>query len=171
MTIRLEPLSLDHLDGVMTWVNDPEVTFYFARIGEPITRAAERTYLEGLLASTTDRVWSIFDDDAYLGQIGLSNLYWPARNGRLGVMLARHAWGRGVAKQAAKLLLTEAFGALNLHKVWLIVRSDNAKGLGLWTGVGFRCEGILRDEYHVHDRFYDMVRLAMVRSDWDAGPG
>ena len=48
------------------------------------------------------------------------------------------------------------------------MRSDNAKGLGLWTAVGFRCEGILRDEYYVQGRFHDMVRLAMVRSDWAA---
>ncbi len=167
-SLRLEPLSLDHLDGVMEWVNDPEVTFYFARIGQPITRDEERIFLERLIASPTDRVFSIFEGQSYLGQIGLSHIYWPARNGRLGVMLARHAWGRGVAARAAALFLAEAFGPLEIHKVWAIVRSDNAKGLSLWTKVGFRCEGILRDEYFVQGRFHDMVRLAMVRSDWEA---
>ena len=41
MDLRLEPLSLQHLDGIMTWVNDPEVTFYFARLGQEITREEE----------------------------------------------------------------------------------------------------------------------------------
>ena len=40
MTLRLEPLSLEHLDGIMTWVNDPG-DFYFARLGKDITREEE----------------------------------------------------------------------------------------------------------------------------------
>ena len=166
--IRLVPLSLEHLDGVMTWVNDPEVTFYFARLGEPITREAEAAFLERLIASKNDLIFSVFDGKEYLGQVGISQIYWPARNGRMAVMLARHAWGRGVAKAAGRLLLREAFETHDLHKIWIILRSDNAKGLHIWTQVGFRCEGILRDEYFSVGRFHDMVRLAMLRSDWAA---
>ena len=166
--LRLVPLSLEHLDGVMSWVNDPDVTFYFARLGDPITRDEEAAYLQRLIASDTDRVWSLFQGEDYVGQIGLSQIYWPARNGRVGIMLPRHAWGRGIATGAARLLLAEAFGPLDLHKLWLILRSDNAKGLHLWTQAGFRCEGILREEYRSAGRFHDMVRLAMLRHDWQA---
>ena len=137
-SIRLEPLSLDHLDGIMTWVNDPEVTFYFAGLGkQAITREAEAAYVERLLASPTDRVFSIVGDTGYLGQIGLSKIYWPARNGRLGIMLPRYAQGRGVGKVAAYLLLQRAFGQLNMHKVWVIIRSDNPKGCRFGRSWGF----------------------------------
>ncbi len=163
--LRLEPLDLDHLDGIMTWVNDPEVTFYFARHGVEITRDEEAAYIERLIESETDRIYSLFDTSGYLGQIGLSQIYWPARNGRLGIMLPRTSWGRGIASAAARLLLREAFDTMDLRKIWLIVRSDNAKGLHLWTKVGFRCEGILRDEYFSRDQFYDMVRLACLAQD------
>jgi len=164
--LRLEPLSLDHLDGIMTWVNDPEVTFYFAELGREITREEEAAYVEKLIASKTDRVFSIFGPDGYLGQIGLAKIYWPARNGRLGIMLPRHAQGRGVASAAGRLLLRTAFSDLGMHKVWAIIRSDNPRGLYLWTQLGFRCEGVLRDEYFVQDRFYDMVRLACTEADF-----
>lgn len=190
--VRLEPLALEHLDGIMTWVNDPEVTFYFARAGEPITREAEARYVSGLMGSATDRIYSIFvdaplppprvplADDAprppqtvpgYVGQIGLSQIYWPARNGRLGIMLPRYAWGRGVAQAAGRALLEVAFGELELNKVWLIVRSSNAKSLHLWTKVGFSCEGVLREEYFSQGRYHDMMRLSILAREHRAARG
>ncbi len=163
--IRLEPLSLDHIDGIMTWVNDPEVTFYFARLGLEISRDEELNILRGLLESKTDIIYSIFDGDEYVGQIGLSQIYWPAKNARLGAMLCRHAWGRGIIKKAARLILDKAFNDHELHKVWLIVRGDNAKGRHIWSSMGFQEEGMLRDEYFVNGRYYHMVRYGLLDTD------
>jgi len=163
--LRLEPLSVDHLDHIMTWVNDPAVTFYFARLGAEITREEEREMVARLVASETDHIFSIFEGETYLGQIGISKIYWPAKNGRIGIMLPRHAWGRGVAKAAARRLMERAFGPLGLHKLWVIIRADNHKSLHLWESLGFQREGRLREEYYVNDRYYDMVRLARLAHD------
>jgi diamine N-acetyltransferase len=163
--LHLEPLSLAHLDGIMTWVNDPAVTFYFARLGATISREEERIMVERLMASETDHIFSIFEGETYLGQIGISKIYWPAKNGRIGIMLSRQAWGRGVAKAATRLLMAKAFGPLGLHKLWVIIRADNEKSLHLWESLGFQREGHLRDEYYVNDRYYDMVRLARLAHD------
>jgi len=149
----------------MTWINDPEVTFYFARMGQDITRAEEEKVIQKLITSETDLMYSIFEDDAYVGQIGLSQIYWPARNGRLGAMLCRAAWGRGIIQRAAELILDAAFGEHALHKVWLIVRADNEKGRHIWSTLGFKQEGVLRDEYRVHGRYYDMVRYGLLKAD------
>ena len=163
--IRLVPLSLDHLDGIMSWVNDPEVTFYFARLGREISRAEEEAIVRRLIDSETDIIYSIFEEDEYVGQIGLSQIYWPAKNARMGAMLCRKAWGRGIVKRAAQALLARAFQQHGLHKVWLIVRADNEKGRHIWSSLGFTQEGMLRDEYFVHDQFYDMVRFGLLKTD------
>ena len=143
-------------------IRDP---FYFARLGQEITREEEAEVVQKLIASKTDIVFSIFEGEEYLGQIGLSQIYWPARNGRLGIMLCRHAWGRDVARRAAKSLLDYAFGPAGLHKVWLIVRSDNAKGRYIWSSIGFTEEGLLREEYFVQEKYHDMVRYGLLESD------
>ena len=164
--IRLEPLALEHIDGIMTWINDPEVTFYFARLGRKISRSEETRIVRGLIDSKTDRIFSIFEGESYVGQIGLSQIYWPAKNGRIGIMLRRNAWGRRIGRQAAHLLLRRAFGELGLHKVWLIVRSDNEKGRKIWSSIGFREEGILRDEYFVNETYFDMVRFGLLAHEY-----
>ena len=158
---------MNHLDGVMEWVNDPDVSFYFARGQDPITREEEARFLRDLVDSKADLTWSIFDGDEYLGQIGLNKIYWPARTARLGINLKRSAWGKGIAKEAARLCFQKAFLTHNLNKIWIIIRVGNGKGLNLWTQVGFRCEGILREEYYSRGQFHDMVRMAMLKSDWD----
>ena len=160
--LRLVPLTMEHLPLVMTWVNDHEVMQYFAARQTDITEEEERRYLETLLASRSDRVWSIFDGDAYVGQCSINQIYWPALNGRLFVVIRREHQGRRLGPRAVELLLERAWSELGLHKVWLIVRRDNRGALAMYTRLGFDFEGVLRDEYFVQGAFHDMVRMSVI---------
>jgi diamine N-acetyltransferase len=162
-SIRLEPLSLDHLGHVMSWVNDHEVMQYFASHQRDITEDEERVYLEGLLASKNDRAYSVFDGDAYVGQCSINQIYWPAKNGRLFVVITKAAQNKGHGPAAVKALLDVAFGELDLHKIWLIVRRDNRAAQAMYLKLGFDFEGVLTDEYCVSGRYFDMVRMSAVR--------
>lgn len=163
MTIRLVPLSLDHLPHVMTWVNDREVMQYFANRQTKIDEAEERRYLESLIASKNDRAWSVFDDETYVGQCSVNQIYWPARNGRLFVVVRREMQGRGHGPAAVRELLRKVWEELDLHKVWLIVRRDNRAAQAMYLKLGFDFEGLLRDEYRVNGTFFDMVRMGALR--------
>lgn len=158
--LRLVPLSVDHLPHVMTWVNDPEVTEYFANRQAPIDPEDERKYLEGLTSSPNDRAFSIFDGDDYVGQCSINQIYWPAGNGRLFIAVRRERQGRGYGSAALRRLVELGFGELGLHKLWLIVRRENRRSQALYLRLGFDFEGVLRDEYRVAGRYHDMVRMA-----------
>jgi len=160
MPLHLEPLSLDHLPHVMTWVNDREVMQYFANRQTDITELDEATYIEGLLASKQERVYSVFDDEVYVGQVSLNQIYWPAKNARLFVVVRRELQGRGYGTSAVERIVEKAFGELGLRKIWLIVRKDNRHAQAMYLKLGFDFEGVLRDEYCVNGVYYDMVRMA-----------
>lgn len=162
MDLRLEPLSVVHVPHVMTWVNDREVMHYFANRQVDIDEAEERVYVEKLARSPNDRAFSLFDGDTYVGQVSLNQIYWPARNARLFVVIRRDMQGRGYGTKAVRALLAEAFGALALRKVWLIVRKDNRHAQAMYLRLGFDFEGVLRDEYAVNGTYYDMVRMAVL---------
>ena len=66
------------------------MTFYFARLGKDITREEEADIVSKLIGQT-DLIYSIFENDRYVGQIGLSEIYWPAQTGA-----RRHALSLGV---------------------------------------------------------------------------
>lgn len=167
MALRLEPLAVAHVPHVMTWVNDREVMQYFANRQTAIHEDEERAYVNALVASPNDRVYSVFDDaaglsdeEAYVGQTSLNQIYWPAKNARLFVVIRKAMQGRGHGPAAVSAICDRAFGELGLRKVWLIVRKDNRSAQAMYLRLGFDFEGVLRDEYAVGDRYFDMVRMA-----------
>jgi diamine N-acetyltransferase len=147
----------------MTWVNDAEVMQYFANRQAPITEDEEARYLRALLASPNDRAFSVFDGDRYVGQCSVNAIYWPARNGRLFVVVRREMQGRGYGPAAVRALLEVAWQQLGLHKVWLIVRRANRAAQAMYLKLGFDFEGVLQDEYYVNGSFHDMVRMSILR--------
>ena len=161
--LRLVPLAVDHLPHVMTWVNDREVMQYFANRQEVIGEAEERAYLAALAASLNDRAYSVFHGDDYVGQCSINQIYWPAKNGRLFVVVRREMQGRGHGPAAVRRLLELAWHDLGLRKVWLVVRRDNRSAQAMYLKLGFDFEGVLRDEYCVGGRWFDMVRMSIVR--------
>jgi RimJ/RimL family protein N-acetyltransferase len=153
----------------MTWVNDRDVMQYFAQRQARIEEDEERRYLASLIASPSDHVFSVFagDDvsaDGYVGQCAINQVYAPAGNGRVFLVVRKEAQGRGLGAAALASLIGAAFGPLGLHKLWLIVRRDNRRAQAMYLRAGFEFEGVLRDEYRVGDRYFDMVRMGLVRS-------
>jgi RimJ/RimL family protein N-acetyltransferase len=163
--IKLEALSVDHLRDVMTWVNDREVMQYFAARQTEISEAEERAYIESLSSSANDRAFSIFDADegGYVGQCSINKIYWPARNGRVFLVVCKAQQRKGYGRAALQALVEHAWQELDLHKLWLIVRRDNRAAQAMYLKLGFDFEGVLRDEYYVLDRYHDMVRMSMLR--------
>jgi len=162
--LTLEPLGVDHLAHVMTWVNDRDVMQYFANRQSAITEDEERAYIASLAASKNDRAYSVFDGSLYVGQCSINQIYWPAKNGRLFVVVRKEMQRRGYGPRAVKQLLDVAWGELALRKVWLIVRRDNREAQAMYLKLGFDFEGVLRDEYFVGGKWFDMVRMAIVRA-------
>lgn len=162
MAIRLVPLALEHLGYVMTWVNDHDVMQYFATRQNRISEEEEGVYLRALLESKTDRAFSIFDEDDYVGQCSINQIYWPAKNGRIFIAIRKEAQGNAHGPHAVEALIALAWTELAMRKLWLIVRRDNRSAQAMYLKLGFDFEGVLRDEYCVNGKFYDMVRMSIL---------
>ncbi len=156
--------------AILGWINDPEITRNFAGFAKPITLDEERTFLRAMATSRDDRLFAIepAGGGALLGTAGIHKIYWPARNGRLGLMIGeRAAQGRGLGQATLRLLAAHGFERLELHKLWLVHYADNARMRHVAGKLGFAVEGLLRDEYFHAGRYHDMVRHALLRPDWE----
>lgn len=166
--LELRPLSPDHLDLVMTWVNDPDVVKNFQHFDRTVTREEESAFIGRLLASPTDRAFSVFRtaDSAYIGQAAVNQISWENKLGRLALFIKPEHWGKGYAQGTLRLVLEKAFGEFGLHKVWLMVWSTNEKGMHLYEKLGFRREGLLRDEYYWQEHWHDVVRMGLLADEF-----
>ena len=165
--IRLRPIRVDDADAILEWINDPEVTRNFAALGH-ITREQEVRFLESTIASDTDRLYAIEAlDGAFLGTAGVHKIWWPARNGRLGIVIGdKRAHGKGFAQEGLRLLCGVAFRELGLHKVWLVHYATNGRMRHVARKLGFVEEGVLRDEYFHEGAYHDMVRHSLLESEF-----
>jgi RimJ/RimL family protein N-acetyltransferase len=168
--MRLRPIRLDDVDHIMEWINEPDVTRNFADMSKEITREHELAFLSQMIASDTDRLFAIEDDDGgYLGNAGIHKIYWPAKNGRVGLVIGRRgAHGKGHGQRALQLLCAEAFDNLGLHKLWLVHFVANARMHHIATKHGFVVEGTLRDEYFHLGGYHDMVRMSLLEGEYAA---
>lgn len=84
----------------------------------------------------------------------------------IGYLLARDAWGHGIAREAVTGLLDRLFGAEEHRRVFADVDPDNAASLRLLETLGFRREGMLRAEWETHIGVRDSVILGLLAGEW-----
>lgn len=136
----MPPLSARHTAALAEVYADPDVARY---IGGAALDAAGT-------AAQVDRFRAVWHEHGYgqsalldrrtgvlLGRAGLHP--WPEWDEvELGHVLARHAQGRGLAREAAEAWLDVAFGELGLHRLTAVIHPDNAPSRALASYLGFR---------------------------------
>lgn len=161
-TIILNPLSEKHLPNIMSWINDKDSLHYFASMQNEITPEQELSYINKILNSDKDFVYSVYllknEEKIYIGQISINQIYWGSRNGRLFIFIKKEFRLLGLGSDCIKAIEHKAFDELKLHKLWLILRSNNKAYKG-YEAMGYTVEGNLVDEYYVQNKFYNMIRL------------
>lgn len=165
--LRLIPLSVKHIDYVMSWVNDPETVFYFSAIKEGFSREEELEYIENITKSEADRVFSIFNGTRYIGQVAINKIDRDqSGQGRLFIVIKKEYRRRGYASETIERIQDFVFKELGLNRLYLMVRPENDKALDLYHECGFRIEGTLYEVYKLNGKFINMMQLAIIKRWW-----
>jgi RimJ/RimL family protein N-acetyltransferase len=154
--LRTERLLLrrwrDADDAPMTAINcDPEVTRYLNR---PVTEAALAAFHPMLVEHWERHGFGPFALESHEGQaggepgmlIGFAGVAYPAfmpalaDRPEIGWRLARHAWGRGLATEAALAARDHAFATLGLPELIAIVHTENARSQAVARKLGMEVE-------------------------------
>jgi RimJ/RimL family protein N-acetyltransferase len=171
--VRLRPLALTDVNRMMDWVNDPDIVGNVAAFsGQALTRGAEEAYVRRVVASRDDKVFAIerAEDGRYLGNVGIHQIHWRSRVGRLACIIGYRAeMGKGYGSAAIAGALDWAFGQAKLHKVWLVVFKSNGRARRTYARIGFVEEGTLREEYFHGDGWHDVVRMSLLDREWSPG--
>jgi RimJ/RimL family protein N-acetyltransferase len=96
-------------------------------------------------------LWAV-DDSLSLGEI--SWVFDPA------------AGGRGLATEAARAVLDLAFGHYGMHRVRVRMDARNAASARLCERLGFRREGLLRQDWLIKEEWTDTLVYGMLAPEW-----
>ncbi|HEX3051567.1 MAG TPA: GNAT family protein [Aggregatilineaceae bacterium] len=75
-------------------------------------------------------------------------------------------WGGGYGTDALLLLVDFAFEWLDVHKVWLMTFSLNARVIRQMEKVGFTFEGRMREATYAEGARHDILAYGLLREEW-----
>lgn len=166
--VALGPMSRDHLDQALRWINDFGTIRTMGQPPRPMTYDAEVEWYESVRKSDTDVVFAIYDrqSNQLIGSAGLHQINWRHRTAEFGIMIGEPEFrGRGLGTEATRLILDYAFRHLGLLNVMLRVAAINEAGIRAYTAAGFTEFGRRRMAWFIEGDRYDIVFMDCVASD------
>lgn len=128
--------------------------------------ADTRAFIEETIATQgREFAYGMYVDDAFVGAIGL-HMDPERRSAMIGYWLDEEHEGRGLVTNAARALTEVAFRDLSMHRVWLSADPENTRSCAVAERLGFRREGVHREDQLVHGRFRDSVVYAVLVDEW-----
>lgn len=165
--VRLEPLGIEHYDGLRPMFDDPE-----GRQMTATTQVFDDDMLRTWLSTRQDH-----DDRAdfaivevetgrVLGEVVLNDLDAgdESCNFRIG-LTGPDVYGRGFGTEATSLVLDYAFDSVGLHRVELSVYSFNPRGQRAYEKAGFVREGVRRQALHWDGEWHDVIVMGVLATD------
>ena len=125
-------------------------------------------------ATSTDRTWFAFiicrlEDDRPVGRIDVFEIDRTDGSAGFGLAIGEHdARGLGLGGDAVNAMLDFCFGQLRLERVWLVTDSVNVRAQHVYEKAGLVHEGLLRKAFYQDGVFQDDIRMAILRSEWEA---
>jgi RimJ/RimL family protein N-acetyltransferase len=168
--VRLRAIELDDAERAHRWMNDREYTRnLMARY--PYSREAEKEWVEGAskpLEFGNVRFAIETKDGVHIGFCGLHNARPEDRHAELGIGIGeKEYWGKGYGTDVMMTLVRFAFEQMNLNKVTLGVFEFNERGQRTYRRVGFVEEGRAREEVYKDGRYWDVIRMSILRREWE----
>lgn len=170
--VRLRPIERDDLPRYVEWFGDPKVRRHPA-VYLPFSLTQEERWYESLqerLERADDVLLAIETaDGVHIGNVGLHSINWKDRSTELGIVIGEKAyWNQGYGTDAIRTLLGLAFREMNLHRVFLQVDADNARGIRCYEKAGFRREGTLREVVFKEGAYYDQYIMSILESEFES---
>ena len=113
------------------------------------------------------RFWAVADarTDRCLGMVNYHDGHIRSKRVAIGYIINPARQRQSIATEAVSAMLDYCFGELGLHRVQAFIQPDNGASRALAEKLGFRCEGLLRDNLRVGDTWRDEMLYALLRTD------
>lgn len=170
----LRPVESEDYSFIHESLNDPKNTRYMFYGQLPMNLGQVKDMIGAQVASPLNAIFMVNVDSQggggtiFCGFAGLYGIHQTARSAEFRIFLDRAVWGKGVGTEVTELLTFYGFDRLNLHRIWLGVTSENKGAVRTYEKAGYTVEGVLRDDIYRNSRYYDSVRMAILRDEYYA---
>jgi RimJ/RimL family protein N-acetyltransferase len=154
---------------IASWINDGVVTKFMFYGQLPTTLPQVAKMIEDQIASPANVVFMVCDNETQkpIGFAGLYDMHRTARKAEFRILIGEtDFWGKGYGTEVAQMLTFYGFDRMNMHRMYLGVTSENLGGVKAYEKAGYVREGQLRDDIYRNSRYYDSIKMSLLRNEY-----
>lgn len=153
MQVTIRPLQEQDAYTSVNWRNDPEVFKYTGNTyNHEIKIDTELEWIRRVICNSNEYRCAILADGIYVGNIYLTDISDGCATYHIFIG-NKDYWGKGVAREASRLIIDYGFKELKLKKIVLEVRKQNERAVKLYLSLGFTPVG--NDENWIYMEIYN----------------
>lgn len=167
--VKLRHITEADTANIVKWRNTPSVYEHFIyRI--PLTEEDHLNWFHTRIETGKVAQFIIVDTESNtdVGSVYLRDIDKDNQKCEYGIFIGEDSCrGKGIGSAAAKLALEYAFKELKMNRVFLRVFADNIGAIKSYENAGFKFEGKFRDDVIIDGTPYDIVFMAILKSEWE----
>ncbi|MCL5267128.1 MAG: GNAT family N-acetyltransferase [Bacteroidetes bacterium] len=149
--------SREHLQRWLPWID-------FVHSVEDERHIVEQ-WIYDMQMKTAIHLCITFEDNV-VGFISTHQIDWINQRTSVGYWVAQSSIKMNFATEATAVLLNHLFENLKLHRVFIQAATENAASNRVIKKLGFKWEGILRENERIRDRYLDHNIYGMTHGDF-----
>jgi RimJ/RimL family protein N-acetyltransferase len=166
--LYLRSIERDDLNRCHAWMNDPELRATLAQ-RYPMSLAKEADWVEratrGQDPSEMTFAICLVQGDRHIGNCGFVAIDRDNGTATFGILIGEADCRRqGLGEEATRTLCRYGFEEMRLHKIRLDVHEGNP-AIRTYERVGFRREGLLREEDFRRGGRIDVIRMGLLKDE------
>lgn len=168
--VFLKAIEPEDLQRLREWRNLPEYRKHFREYREINTAMQQKWFEKTVCGDPNTVMFSVFlqATGELIGCCGLCYINWVHRNADLSLYIGyenSYIDDQGFAEEACRLLFDYGFNQLNLHKIWTEIYEFDTKKMQLYTSLGFKQDGMLRDNYFYDGKWWGSRMISLLADD------
>ncbi|MFH1776594.1 MAG: GNAT family protein [Candidatus Omnitrophota bacterium] len=168
--VYLAAIERGELKQLMNWRNNSDFCKHFREYRELNMDMQQRWYEEKVLNDPTTIMFGIHENltKELIGCCGLVYVNWVYRHADISLYIGwkdSYIDDKGYAYESCRLLVDYGFDNLALNKIWTEIYLFDLKKKQLLENIGFKIDGILRENYFYDGKFHDSYIFSMLASE------
>lgn len=168
--ISLRPMRSREIELLLKWVNNPaNIPFWY---GKKKTLKQVKEDWKPHYFSDKDpysgRCFAIIKDKEAIGMINYNRIDKDNRNTDIDIIIGdKKNWNQGYGTDAVSTLAEYLFRHFRLNRIALGVYAHNPRAIQAYKKVGFKQEGIMREDAFIQGKFVDTVWMSLLRREFN----
>lgn len=169
--LLLRELSIVDTDELFRVFSDEETTHFVSREVH-VDNTVTISYLDNLIKGINEGksfVWSVIDksENRVIGIVNLHSYYKKDRAAGIGAVINREYWGKGIASEALKEVISFGFETLKLIRIEGKCEANNIASEKILKKLGMTYEGTLRKEVIIKGTSRDAKVYSLLNEEYN----